>query len=240
MRDLASLELEIERVLAVGAHPDDCEFGAGGALAGFAERGIAVTIVVCTDGSRGGRGVDDVARVRRQEQQRASSLLGVQETVQLDHRDGELSCDDVLRAELTKEIRRTRPDVVIAHDARTLWRTFGRRSFLGHTDHRAAGQATLDALYPRAGSPNFFPEQLEQGLEPWLPEQLWLFDSTEPDLSLDIGATLERKLDALAAHASQQGSAGGLVEAARGVARRNGRDTGAGEAVETFLALKLR
>jgi LmbE family N-acetylglucosaminyl deacetylase len=86
---------------------------------------------------------------------------------------------------------------------------------MGHSDHRATAQAVLDALYPRAASPNFYPEQLEeQGIEPWWPRELWLFDTALPDARIEVAATFERKLDALRAHASQN-EADGLVRAAR-------------------------
>lgn len=221
MRDLD--ELGAERVLVVGAHPDDAEFSAGGTLARWSDAGTQVALVVCTDGGRGGRGVEDIAEVRRREQTEAAKLLGIHEVVRLDHPDGELVCDEVLRGELVRAIRSERPHVVLTHDPTTLWRTFGSRTFLGHTDHRAAGQATLDALYPRARSPHFFPEQLStEGLDLWSPRELWLFDTQEADTRVDITPTLERKLEALRLHASQADAGGGLVEAARAVATRVG------------------
>jgi len=209
------LPLRPERVLAIGAHPDDVEFFAGGTVARLREQGARVTCVVCTDGGRGGRGLDDAAAVRRAEQARAAAILGVAELVSLAHPDGELAPGEPLRTELIREIRRTRPDLVLAHDPATLWQRFGGRVHMGHSDHRAAGQAALDAVYPRAMSPNFAPEL---GLEPWAPREIWLFDTARPDLFADVGETLATKLEALAAHVSQN-PGGSLVRAAEAAAK---------------------
>ncbi len=112
--------------------------------------------------------------------------------------DGALANDETLRAELALALRRIRPDLVLTHDPRTLWAVYGGRAHPGHSDHRAAGQALLDALYPRAASPNFYLEQLEaQGVEPWYPREVWLFDTAEPDLRIDVSSSFARKLDAL-------------------------------------------
>lgn len=234
MRDLG--DVGAERVLAIGAHPDDAEFFAGGTLARFADLGARVAVVVCTDGGRGGRGIEDVARVRREEQARAAKAIGVAEVVHIDRPDGELVCDDALRAELVRALRRLRPDVVLTHDPTTLWQQFGGRTSLGHTDHRATGQAALDAIYPRAPNPNFFPEQLrEPGLELWSPRELWLFDTPEPQQRVDIGGVFERKLEALRCHQSQGDL--GMDRAARALAEALG---GEGRLAEGFRPLRLR
>ncbi len=235
MRELELESLGVQRVTAFGAHPDDCEFSAGGTLARFVDLGAEVTLVVCTDGSRGGRGVEDIALVRSGEQDRAAEELGIKRLQSLRRRDGEVVCDELLRADVVRAIRENRPDLVLTHDPATLWRRFGSRTFLGHTDHRATGQAVLDAVYPRSGNPNFFPEQLLRGVEPWEPDHLWLFDTAQADARVDISTTLERKLAALACHESQSRSAGGLVEAAQRMASADG-----GATAESFAALRLR
>ncbi len=227
------LPLRCERVLAIGAHPDDVEFFAGGTVARLREQGARVTCVVCTDGGRGGRDLDDPAAVRRAEQARAADALGVAEVVSLAHPDGELAPGEPLRTELIREIRRARPDLVLAHDPTTFWQRLGDRVHMGHSDHRAAGEAALDALYPRAMSPNFAPEL---GLAPWAPREIWLFDTTRPDLVVDVGATLGVKLAALAAHASQN-PGGSLVRAAEAAAKTASSGAFQGEA---FVRLRLR
>jgi len=233
----AGLPFRPERVLAIGAHPDDVEFGAGGTLAALRELGARIAIVVCTDGGRGGRGLADPAATRRAEQEQAAKRLGIDDVVMLTHADGELAPDAELVGELVHAIRRTRPELVLAHDPRTWWQPFGRVVHPGHSDHRAAGAATFDALYPRAASPNFYAEQLAgEGLAPWYPRELWLFDAEAPDLVVEVSAGFERKLDALRAHASQEGAAGGLVAAARAAAAHHG---GPERPAEAFLRLRL-
>jgi len=233
----ADLPFRPERVLAIGAHPDDVEFGAGGTLGRLSELGARIAVVVCTDGGRGGRGLADAAAVRRAEQERAAKVLGIEDVTMLAHPDGALAPDTRLVGELVRAVRRTRPELVLAHDPRTWWQPFGRVVHPGHSDHRAAGAATLDALYPRAASPNFYAEQLaEDGLAPWYPRELWLFDAAEPDLVVDVAASFERKLEALRAHASQEGAAGGLVAAAQAAAALRGAP---GRPREAFQRLRL-
>lgn len=223
MRDVDITEFAIERAMAVGAHPDDVEFSAGGTVARLVDAGIDVTVVVCTDGARGGRDHQDMTVVRHAEQDRAAAALGITKLERLGRRDGELVCDDPLRGALLEVIRRVRPELVLTHDPATLWRRFGKRTFLGHTDHRATGQAVLDAIYPRAGNPNFFPEHLEApGTELFEPSHLWLFDTAAPDGRIDVRTTLDRKLAALREHESQQAAAGGLTEAAEKLAWNEG------------------
>jgi LmbE family N-acetylglucosaminyl deacetylase len=203
-----------ERALAVGAHPDDCEFYAGGTLAALARAGARVTLAVCTDGAHGGReGGAALARRRRGEAERAAAALGAVELVWLGHPDGGLRDDGPVIGELVREIRRVRPLLVLGHDPTTLWTRVGERFQPGHTDHRAAGRALLAALYPRAPLPSFFPEQVAEGLHPWWVPELWLFDTSEPDHHQDVSATLAEKRAALAHHESQNPE-GGLVAAA--------------------------
>ncbi len=226
-----------ERVLAIGAHPDDVEFFAAGTLLRLAEAGAALTIVVCTDGGRGGRGLDDPAAVRRPELRRAAEILGAR-AIELGHSDGELAPGEPLRGELVREIRRARPELVLAHDPATLWKRVGAVAHPGHSDHRAAGQGALDAVYPRSASPNFYPDQLGAGgLAPWYPREVWLFDTDRPDLRIDVSAGFERKLEALRVHASQDGPRGSLVAAARATGEALGAS---GQPAEGFVRLRLR
>ena len=228
------------RALAVGAHPDDVEYFAGATLARLAERGAELTLIVCTDGGRGGRGLADPAGVRRAEQAKAAGILGAGAWIGLGHADGELDSGEPLRSELVQEIRRARPELVLAHDPRTLWTIVAGLAQPGHSDHRAAGQALLDAVYPRAPSPNFHPWQLAPawpggGLAPWYPREVWLFDTAQPDLLLDAASGFARKLEALRAHASQD-EAGGLVDQARRLGDHWGST---GRPAEAFVRLRL-
>lgn len=230
----APLPLSPRRVLAIGAHPDDVEFYAGGTVRRLVEEGAEVTLVVCSDGGRGG-GVGEPAAVRGAEQDAAAGRLGIARLVWLGHPDGELAPGDPLRAELVRELRGLRPELVLAHDPQGLWTVIGGIAEPKHSDHRAAGQATIDAVYPRAANPHYV-QSVEPGLQPWYPRELWLFDTAAPDLLVEVTDTFACKLDALRQHASQEAAAGGLLAPARAHAAHWG---GAEHPVEAFVRLRL-
>jgi len=230
---LQRIPTDVKRVLALSAHPDDAEFFAGAALAQLCREGAEVTLVVCTDGQRGGRDLEAAATLRSQEQAASARILGLKEVVELGFEDGRLEPGDALRRRLVEQIRRTRAELVLGHDPRTFWQQVGGRAHPGHSDHRAAGTALLDAVYPRAASPNFEPGC---GGPPWYPRQLWLFDCSEPDFLVDATAGFDTKLEALRAHASQEAVAGGLVQAARELGARFGSPE---QPAEAFVRLVL-
>ena len=194
------------RVLAVGAHPDDVEFYAGATLAGLARAGAEVRIVVCTDGSRGGEAGAVLVTQRRSEAEHAAAALGCARPSFLGYADGGLVNDDRLRRDLVREIRAVRPELLLAHDPTTRWTRLGALARLGHSDHRAAGEAVLDALYPRSLLPSFYPELEAEHLSPWIARELWLFDTTAPDHFREVEAMREVKRSALLCHASQNPS----------------------------------
>ncbi len=193
-----------ERALAIYAHPDDPEISAGGTLARWADAGAEVHILVTT---RGDKGTDDsdadtdaLARLRIEESDAAARVLGVAGHHHLDHRDGELVDDEALRRELVRFVRRLRPEIVLCPDPTAVF--FGD-SYINHRDHRVTGWATLDAVLPAAGNPHYFPELRAEGFEVYSPNALYLSGTFEPNVWIDISATLERKIDALFRHASQ-------------------------------------
>ena len=190
------------QVVAVGAHPDDCEYFAGGTLSGLVRDGSEVTLLVCSDGALGGATDPALPERRREEATRAAAALGAR-VVFLEHRDGSLEAADPLRRDLVREIRRARPELVLCHDPTTLWAPHGEIARLGHSDHRAAGQAALDALYPRLLLASFYPELAEAGFAPWFVREVWLFDTAAPDHFVEIGDTLDMKRAALSCHESQ-------------------------------------
>jgi LmbE family N-acetylglucosaminyl deacetylase len=188
--------------LAIGAHPDDVEFGAGGTLAKWADAGCLVHHLICTDGSKGTWNADaDVVALTRQrqlEQREASRRLSganAGTVVFLDHVDGELDSDLKTRGEVARVIRELRPDVVLGHDP---WKRYRL-----HPDHRHAGLLACEGIVA-ARDPHFY---REQGLAAHRPRALLLFEADEPDHVEDVGCAdgqyLERKLDALEAHVSQ-------------------------------------
>ncbi|CAN5634070.1 PIG-L family deacetylase [soil metagenome] len=222
-------------LMIVVAHPDDAEFSSAGTLARFVEAGFDVTIVVCTSGDKGTDRRDitsrELARIREEEQLESARRLGVQNTELLRGRDGELTPDLDLRGKIVRMIRKHRPDIVITHDP--------FRPYALHPDHRAVGTATVDAVYPTARDPLYFPEHLEEGFEPFKVAELWLYGSDAPDKFVDISPTIDKKIDALKAHKSQVGTAETLGERIRDRARERGKDHGV-EMAEAFKVIRLR
>ncbi len=184
--------------LAIGAHPDDVEFGAGGTLSKWAAAGCVVHHLVLTDGSKGTWNPEaDIAalRVTRHAEQRdaARRLAGASAgTVTfLDQVDGELDSGLAMRGEVARCIRTVRPDVVLGHDP---WKRYRL-----HPDHRHAGLLACEAIVA-SRDPHFF---REHGLAPHRPDTLLLWEADAADHAEEISAFIDIKLDALEAHASQ-------------------------------------
>ena len=184
--------------LAIGAHPDDVEFGCGATLAKWAVAGCTIHHLVCTDGSKGtwDANADPVALAsRRQEEQRAAArrLAGpaAGEVRFLGYVDGELDSDLEARGRVARVLRELRPDVVLGHDP---WKRYRL-----HPDHRHAGWLTCDGVVA-ARDPHFFPEH---ALAAHRPRALLLFEADAPDHVEDVSATVATKIDALEAHESQ-------------------------------------
>ena len=185
-----------ERVLAIGAHPDDIEFGCGATLAKWARAGADVHLCVLTDGSKGTwdprRDIAELVRIRVAEQQAAAHRLGAQEVHMLGRVDGELDSDLATRADLCRVIRNARPDVVLGHDP---WKRYRL-----HPDHRHAGQLTIDSIVA-ARDPHFF---ADQGLAPHRPRALLLFEAETIDHVERVrDADVDARIAALLAHESQ-------------------------------------
>lgn len=185
------------RALAVGAHPDDIEFGAGATLARWAEDGCEVSLLVCTDGSKGTwnpeADIDALVETREQEAGAAARALGATgEVVLLGRVDGELEDDRETRSTIARWIRELRPDVLLGHDP---WKRYRL-----HPDHRAAGFLTTDALVA-ARDPHFF---REHGVPHHRPDALLLFEADEPDHAEPVDERhLAARIAALEAHRSQ-------------------------------------
>ena len=195
---IASRDLPVpERALAVGAHPDDIEFGAGATLARWAAAGCEVSLLVCTDGSKGTWDVDaDTAALvatRQDEQRAAAAALGATgEVVFLGRVDGELVADADAVSEVARHVRRLRPDVLLGHDP---W----KRHRL-HPDHLAAGRIVVEALVG-ARDPHFF---RDHAVAHHRPGHLLLFEPDAPVHAEAAGAEhVDAKIAALEAHRSQ-------------------------------------
>jgi LmbE family N-acetylglucosaminyl deacetylase len=207
------------RVLVVAAHPDDIEFGAAGTVARWVTEGAEVRYLIATRGDKGSDDADasvaDLVARREREQRAAAAEIGVAAVDFLDEPDGLVQPTLELRERITREIRAARPEVVMSHDPTVL---FVNNEWVNHPDHRAVGQVTVDAVFPTARDPLNFPEHRAAGLEPWKVAELFLWSTNEANQLVDIGATLERKIAALAHHASQFRS---FDDIARWVRRRS-------------------
>lgn len=205
-------EAKPERVLVVLAHPDDPEFFCGGTLALWADQGREIQYCLLTRGERGGdkAGTDPaaLASLRESEQRAAAAVIGVRKVEFLDQPDGYLAPDLSVRKQVVRAIRQARPDILITCDPTNL---FPGDRYINHPDHRAAGQAALDAVFPAAGSAMFFPELLiEEGLAPHKVRQVFVAMPQTPNTVVDVTATVPRKIAALREHRSQIPDQAGL------------------------------
>lgn len=195
---------KFSRVMMVSAHPDDPEFGAGGAVARLAESGAEVTYVIVTDGRQGGEDPTqkdaDLIAIRKKEQQAAAKVLGVKRVEFLGYKDGHLAPDLKLRRDIVRQIRKYKPDMVITHiPGRVLDAPMGG----SHPDHLAVGEATMAAVYPDSRNPRAFRALLKEGLEPHVVKEVWIPFWTQGDFFVDITRTIDRKVEALKKHRSQ-------------------------------------
>lgn len=206
--------------LVVAAHPDDPDFGVAGTAARLVREGNVVHYLLVTSGDAGSEDPtippSDLMRVREAEQEQAAQILGLSGVHFLRYPDGELEPTVELRKSIVRVMRRLKADVVLCQDPRSLVDDDG--TYLNHPDHRAAGQAALDAAFPAAGNPSAFRDLLDEGLPAHKVREVWLYFTSAPYVNhwVDIGDTLELKVKALEAHASQigeWGSDGGLRRA---------------------------
>ncbi len=193
----------------VGAHPDDNDFGAGATVAKAAGRGAEVIYLIATTGQRGSSDEnmtpERLSEIRKKEQEEAAKVLGVRDVRFLDYVDGELIPDIRLKERVVKSIRRYRPDIVFTMDPSFFYyKSYG---MVNHSDHRAIGEATLDACYPLARDLMSFPEHAKEGLNPHKVKELLLhsFVPENANFYVDVTDTFDMKLKALSLHKSQVG-----------------------------------
>jgi LmbE family N-acetylglucosaminyl deacetylase len=220
-----------ERFMVIVAHPDDADFGPAGTAARWIDAGSQGWLVCCTSGDQGGEDRDAdplaLAALREAEQRAAASIVGYAGVSFLHQPDGALANDLALRELLVREIRTFRPAAVLANDPETL---FYRDGGVNHTDHRAAGMAAVDAVYPAARNPMAFPNLARSGLAAHRVRRIYLFWTERRNAWVDVSATLERKIEALRAHASQIQEFDALAGRIRTWAAEEGRSIGVGAA----------
>jgi LmbE family N-acetylglucosaminyl deacetylase len=192
-----------KRALIISAHPDDSEFGAAGTATLWTREGWEFHYLICTDGSKGTEDPEmtpeKLVPLRREEQRAAVRVVGGKEVTFLDHVDGELRYNRELMKEIVRHIRKIQPHTVFTHDTNQIVRNM----FINHPDHRAVGEAAIDAVYPIARNRPSFPELLEEGLEPFSVKELYLWTASETSFDVDITDVLDKKIEALRQHTSQ-------------------------------------
>jgi LmbE family N-acetylglucosaminyl deacetylase len=192
------------KALLIVAHPDDIDFGAAGTVATLTDHGVEVVYGLVTSGQAGepaDLSPDELTEIRQKEQADAAAIVGVTELHWLGFADGHLVADLELRKALARLIRIVKPDLVITQ---TPIRNLDR-IYAAHPDHLATGEAAVSAVYPDARNGHSFPELLDEGHEPHAVPRLWLMAGTDNNLHVDITASIDRKIEALLAHHSQNG-----------------------------------
>mgnify|MGYP001287004684 CR=1 FL=1 len=232
-------EYKPQRGMVVVAHADDAEWSCSGTVALWCRDGMEVTYVVCTDGSKGS---DDpemtserLVAIRKQEQLDAAKVLGVKDVVFLGYEDAILSPTIELRRDISRQIRKFRPDVLITLDPS---RSFEGSSYVGHPDHMAAGEAALSATFPAARDRLTFPELRQEGLETHKVRELLIVGiGSRADKWIDVTDTIDTTIAALLAHSSQIGPEVG--DRVREWRRETGKAHGM-EYAEAFKSFTLR
>ena len=195
-----------KQILVILAHPDDPEFFCGATIARWTSTGHTVRYVLLTRGDKGAQdrslSPETISCMREDEQQAAAKILGVKSVRFLNYADGYLVPDLKLRKDIVRIIRQERPDILVTCDPLN----FISDTHINHPDHRAAGQAVVDAVFPAAGNPFFFPELMdEEGLAPHSVKEVWMSISMQPNVIMDVTDFWPIKMKALHAHASQIG-----------------------------------
>ena len=232
--------MDVERALVVTAHPDDVDFGAAGTIATWTDAGVEVTYCIVTDGDAGGFDPEvprsEIPRIRRAEQTAAAAVVGVHDVEFLGYPDGALEVSIDLRRDISRVIRRVRPQRVVTQSPERVW----DRLFASHPDHLATGEATVCAIYPDARNPFAHPALLAEGFEAWTVSELWIMATSQPSHFVDVTDAVDRKLAALRCHESQHPDVDGMEERIRGwvamTAKAAGYDDG--RAAEGFRLIQ--
>jgi LmbE family N-acetylglucosaminyl deacetylase len=220
MEEPSSQWTEKQNILVILAHPDDPEFFCGATLARWAREGHTIDYYLLTCGDKGASDPEidpaKLCELRHEEQRSAASVIGVRNVDFMLLPDGYLEPSIPLRKDIVRIIRSRKPDVLVTCDPHNLYPSFTYG--INHPDHRYAGQVVLDAVFPAAGNPLFFPELLkEEGQTPWTPREVWVSIPAVENVNvvLDVTDTWEIKIKALKEHKSQIGEPAKLEERIR-------------------------
>lgn len=195
---------EVERVLAIMAHPDDVDFGAAGTVAQWTKSGISIAYGIVTDGDAGGFDPaiprDQIPQIRQREQRAAAEAIGVHDVHFLGYKDGDVTVSQDLRRDISRLIRQVRPQRMLIQSPDRIW----DRLPASHPDHLATGEAAIRAVYPDARNPFAHPTLLnDEGLADWIVPEVWMMASPTPNHYVDVTDTFDDKMRAIGCHESQ-------------------------------------
>lgn len=195
---------DVKKALVIVAHPDDADFICAGTAMMMAEQGIEVTYMVLTNGDKGNHNPEitrnQLIAMRKIEQRAAADLCGVKHVLFMGEEDGFLKSTRDLRMRVTREIRRIRPELIIATNPE---RYLVGDGYINHPDHRNAGLVALEAIFPAADNPMFYPAMADEGYLPHKISQLYVHGHPDTDVEIDITDRIERKIQAILSHTSQ-------------------------------------
>lgn len=229
-------------ILVILAHPDDPEFFCGGTLARWKRAGHKIQYCLITNGNKGASDPlitpELLTNLRREEQERAAAIIGVDEIHHLGYDDGTLVPDLYARKDVIRVIRKVKPDIVVTCDPTNY---FPNENYINHPDHRAAGIIAIDAVFPAAGNKMFFPELVEQeGLQPHSVEEVWLSLTNQGNISIDVTDFYEIKINALLEHKSQIGDKESFIQRMRITKRTIDSNESSPRYEETFRRIIFR
>ncbi|MDA8202918.1 MAG: PIG-L family deacetylase [Chloroflexi bacterium] len=228
-----------ERLMVIVAHPDDADFGPAATVARWIDEGTVAELVCCTSGDAGSDDPEtdpvELAVLRETEQRAAAEVVGYRAVHFLHQPDGALENDLALREELVRLIREMRPDAVMTPDPTQV---FVGDGMIQHTDHRTAGLAAVDAVYPAARNAMAFAHLAKSGLAPHVVRRIYLFWTDHPTEWVDVSACVDRKLLALHAHRSQLRDPAGIDQRVRERMAEQGAAVGV-EAADAFRVIRI-
>ncbi len=195
---------DVKKVLVIVPHPDDAEFAFGGTAIQMARQGIEITYMILTNGDKGNHNPlitrNQLILMRKEEQREAAALCGVRHVIFMDEEDGFLQPTPALRKRVVREIRRIRPELIMCFNPD---RYLVGDSYINHPDHRNAGLVALEAIFPAADNPMFYPDLIDEGYPPHKISQLYVAGHPEPNVVVDITEEMETKIQAILCHKSQ-------------------------------------
>jgi LmbE family N-acetylglucosaminyl deacetylase len=205
-----------QNILIILAHPDDPEFFLGATIARWVKAGHRVKYCLLTHGEKGSAdsavGPGELSKRRENEQRSAAAVLGVKDIRFLNYLDGNIIPDVNIRRDVVRVIREEKPDILVTCDPTNY---FINDVYINHPDHRAAGLLVVDAVFPAAGNPLYFPELLVENILPHTPKEVWLSLAAQPNVVLDVTDYWQLKIDALLKHSSQLPNPGLMIERQR-------------------------